>query len=58
MPWTKEEKEKHDAEIKAWLDKGNKITICEPGERSEVASVGRWGKKKAQPKTEDTADKK
>ena len=32
---TQKELESHQAEIQAWLDKGNKITICEPGARTE-----------------------
>jgi hypothetical protein len=35
--------------IDEWLAKGNKITICEPGERSEEGVIGythSWGRKK------------
>lgn len=43
---TTAEQEKHDAEIQAWLDKGNKITICEPGARTEDIKTNMWGGKK------------
>jgi|TARA_B110000879_G_C10717358_1_gene335250 hypothetical protein len=35
--------------IDEWLAKGNKITVCEPGERSEEGVIGythSWGRKK------------
>ena len=48
---TTAEQEKHDAEIQAWLDKGNKITICEPGARTEDIKTNMWGGKKKKAKT-------
>ena len=40
--------------IKEWLAKGNKVTVCPPGAKSEPGEVGyTWGrkpKKKADPK--------
>ena len=32
--------------IKEWKEKGGKITICEPGARSEDIQIGQWGKRK------------
>jgi hypothetical protein len=56
---TQKELESHQAEIQAWLDKGNKITICEPGARTEDIKTNMWGGKKkkatAQP-VEDTKE--
>jgi sugar/nucleoside kinase (ribokinase family) len=43
---TQKELEAHQAEIQAWLDKGNKITICEPGARTEDIKTNMWGGKK------------
>lgn len=56
---TVEEQKRHDEEIAAWLAKGNKITICEPGERSDT-DFSNWGKKKktAEPKKEKVDKKK
>ena len=31
---TKRELDDHQAEVDAWLAKGNKVTVCEPGARS------------------------
>ena len=43
-----------NAAIKEWLAKGNKITKCPPGAKTEPGEVGyTWGrkpKKKAEPK--------
>lgn len=42
----KEKDETLDEAIKEWLAKGNKITVCEPGARTEDIVVGQWGKRK------------
>jgi len=49
------------AEIDAWLEKGNKITVCEPGARSDPSDLNPWGKKKkaqAQPVEEPVIEPK
>ena len=48
---TQKELEAHQAEIQAWLDKGNKITICEPGARTEDIKTNMWGGKKKKAST-------
>lgn len=48
----KTEQESLDEAIKEWLAKGNKITICEPGARTEDIVVGQWGKRKKAKKVE------
>jgi len=58
---TQKELDDHQAEIQAWLDKGNKITVCEPGARTEDIKTNMWGgkkKKKPEPKIEDKTEKK
>ena len=32
--------------IKEFKEKGGKITVCEPGARTEDIVVGQWGKRK------------
>jgi hypothetical protein len=32
--------------IKEFQEKGGKITMCEPGARTEDITVGQWGKRK------------
>lgn len=53
-----------NAAIKEWLAKGNKITKCPPGAKSEPGEVGyTWGRKKkkvdpeADPKAKKTTKK-
>ena len=50
-----------NAAIKEWLAKGNKITYCPPGARSETGEIGytAWGrkKKKVDPKADPKAKK-
>jgi hypothetical protein len=49
MAITQEEQIKHDKLVQEWLAKGNKITVCEPGARTDdVQKLNRWkGKSKA-----------
>ena len=43
---TKRELDDHQVEVDAWLAKGNKITVCEPGARTEDVKTNMWGGKK------------
>ena len=56
MPQSEEEKQKHEKMIAEWLAKGNKITVCPPGARTQDSKemFNRWkGKpKKKVDKTE------
>jgi hypothetical protein len=47
--------------IDEWLAKGNKITHCAPGERSEEGTIGYthgWGRKKKAATPKDTKEEK
>jgi len=55
---TKREVDDHQAEVDAWLAKGNKITVCEPGARTEDVKTNMWGGKKKKKPEEKIEDKK
>ncbi len=44
MALKKEEQELHDKAVAEWLAKGNKITVCEPFQRSDQVNTkfNRW----------------
>lgn len=46
------EREAYEAAVKEYLAKGGKITVCEPGARSEEVYTSVWGKSKKKPKKE------
>tara|TARA_R110000851_G_scaffold46355_3_gene112813 strand:+ start:3786 stop:3965 length:180 start_codon:yes stop_codon:yes gene_type:complete len=57
---SRETKTEEDARMMAeWLAKGNEITICDPGARSDPDEIGyTWGKKKKKAVDPKVVDKK
>lgn len=52
---TEQERKEYEQQVAEWLAKGNKITVLEPGERSDT-DFSNWGNKKKKA-TEDTKTK-
>ena len=46
------ERQAYEAAVKEYLAKGGKITVCEPGARSEEVYTNVWGKSKKKTKKE------
>lgn len=38
--------------LKEYFKKGGKVTVCEPGARTEDLQVGQWGRRKAKKKAD------